>query len=105
MSTYKISPRVTEKSYRFIGEGDVKTYTFVVPVAISKQTIKAIVEKTHKVTVIDVRTVTTPGKVRRFKGVMGRTSTTKKALVRLIKGDTIPAFDRATEAESTSANS
>ena len=34
-----------------------------------------------------------PGKVRRFKGIAGKTSTFKKAIVRLKKGDTIKAFD------------
>ena len=94
MSTYHIKPRVTEKAYRTAGEGNVRTYTFVVPIALDKETIKKVVEKTHKVTVVDVRTVTTPGKVRRFKGVAGRTSNFKKALVRLKAGETIAAFDQ-----------
>jgi large subunit ribosomal protein L23 len=94
MSTYFIKPRITEKAYRIAGDGSVRTYTFVVPVALDKETVKKIVEQTYKVSVTDVRTVTTQGKVRRFKGVAGRTSNFKKALVRLKAGETIAAFDQ-----------
>ena len=90
-----LTPRITEKSYRGISE-DAKlanVYTFVVSPKARKEEIKKAVEAEHKVTVVDVRTVTLPGKARRFKGIMGATSSVKKAIVTLAKGQTIAAFD------------
>lgn len=96
---YTISPRITEKTYRGISEekNATNTYTFTVSAAASKEVVRKMVEEQFKVTVTDVRTVTLPGKARRFRGIPGRTSVTKKALVRLAKGQTIAAFDIATD--------
>jgi large subunit ribosomal protein L23 len=96
---YTLSPRITEKTYRGISEDKkaANTYTFKVEGSASKEVIKKMVEDQFKVTVVDVRTVTLPGKVRRFRGVLGHTSEIKKALVRLAPGQTINAFDISTD--------
>jgi large subunit ribosomal protein L23 len=90
-----ITPHITEKSYRSIDkDGQVgSSYTFKVATSLNKDQVKSLVERDYKVTVVDVNIVRLPGKVRRFKGVVGHTSVTKKAIVRLKKGDRIAAFD------------
>ena len=85
-----IIPHITEKSYRDV---DSSVYTFKLNVRLSKEQIKKMVEKEFKVTVTDVRTITLPGKTRRFKGIKGSTSPIRKAIVQLKKGDKIAAFD------------
>jgi large subunit ribosomal protein L23 len=94
---YSIAPHITEKAYRGVSEDtkDTQTYTFKVTTTASKTDVKNMVESTFKVTVEDVRTVSLPGKVRRFKGKIGHTNATKKAIVRLKAGDRIAAFDNA----------
>ena len=89
------APHITEKSYAGISEDKkvASTYIFKVRTDVSKGDIKTLVEKEFKVTVIDVRMINLPGKDRRFKGVKGRTSDRKKAIVRLKVGDRIAAFD------------
>jgi len=88
-------PRITEKSYRGIatdGE-EASTYTFTVKGDLDKAQIKKLIEDEHKVTVVDVRTINLPGKVRRFKNIKGNVSGATKALIRLKAGDRIAAFD------------
>ena len=55
----------------------------------TKPEIKAAVELMFKVEVASVSTVTQKGKVKRFKGVPGRRSDSKKAIVTLADGQTI----------------
>ena len=96
---YIITPHITEKSYRGITE-DTKgnqTYVFRVSVEARKEDIKKMVESAYKVHVADIHTVRLPGKVRRFKGITGHTNATKKALVRLYKGERIAAFDTSSK--------
>lgn len=90
-----ITPHITEKSYAGISEekGVASTYTFKIRPDLSKDQVKSIIEREFKVTVTDIRTVSIPGKTRRFKGVKGRTSDKKKAIVRLAPGQKIAAFD------------
>lgn len=87
-------PHITEKSYSLISEekGMASAYTFEVPRVVTKGIVKAQIEKQFKVHVIDVRIINLPGKVRRFKGVMGKTQATKKAIVRLKAGERIADF-------------
>ena len=92
---YTLAPRITEKTYRGISD-DAKVanvYTFTVSPKARKEEIKKAVEAEYKVTVEDVRTVTLPGKARRFRGIKGSTSSVKKAIVTVAKGQTIAAFD------------
>ncbi len=68
-------------------------YVFAVDKRSSKFTIKAAVEKTFNVKVSEVRTMTVPGKTKRLGRFEGKTSTWKKAIVRLKKDQGIPLFD------------
>lgn len=80
------SPIVTEKSMMGSQNGQV---TFRVPVETTKPEIKKAVEALFEVKVTAVNTVLTKGKVKRFKGVLGKRDNVKKAIVTLEKGQTI----------------
>jgi len=99
---YKLIPHVTEKSHLGAGEANAnaRTFTFVISKGMSKEMVKKLVEKEFKVSVVDVRTIHLPGKVRRFKGVVGHTQIIRKALVRLKPGENISAFDLPTQADN-----
>lgn len=70
-------------------------YVFVVDKKASKYVIKEAVEEAFKVKVLKVRTMLMPGKTRRVGRFEGKTSTWKKAIVRLGKDQSIAAFDNA----------
>jgi large subunit ribosomal protein L23 len=55
----------------------------------TKPEIKAAVEGLFKVKVTAVNTLITKGKIKRFKGILGRRSDYKKAVVTLAEGHTI----------------
>ena len=67
------------------------TYTFKVHPDANKLQIKEAVEEAFKVTVLSVRTISKKpkAKVDRYRGIMGKTSRSKKAMVKLAQGDTI----------------
>ena len=81
-----LSPVVTEKSSRV---SEYNQVTFRVPLDATKPEIKAAVEGLFKVKVTAVNTIRVKGKTKRFKGVAGRRSDTKKAIVTLAEGSTI----------------
>ena len=81
-----LGPVVTEKS-TMLSENNV--VTFKVPMTASKPAIKAAVEALFNVKVEKVNTIRQDGKVKRFKGVMGRRSDSKKAMVKLAEGHSI----------------
>jgi len=81
-----LGPVVTEKS-TMLSENNV--VTFNVPMTASKPEIKAAVEALFSVKVEKVNTIRQDGKTKRFKGVMGRRSDKKKAMVKLAEGHTI----------------
>lgn len=93
-------PHVTEKAYAGIKEAGkvASTYVFKVAFEMNKASVKKMVESQFSVSVTDVRIIRLPGKQRTFKGVAGRTSAIKKAVVRLKPGDRISAFDTDTNA-------
>jgi large subunit ribosomal protein L23 len=62
---------------------------FSVPVDANKLEVKSSIEKIFSVKVVSVNTILLKGKVKRFKGVLGRRSNTKKAIVTLAPGNTI----------------
>lgn len=68
-------------------------YIFRVDSAANKYLIKEAVEKVFGVKVDSVRTLISPGKIRRMGRFSGKTSTWKKAIVRLKKGQTITMFE------------
>jgi large subunit ribosomal protein L23 len=79
-------PVVTEKSTLASEHNQV---AFEVPLDASKPEIKAAVEDLFKVKVRAVNTLRNKGKVKRFRGIIGRRSDTKKAYVTLEEGHNI----------------
>jgi large subunit ribosomal protein L23 len=80
------SPVITEKSTMGSQYSQV---TFRVEKSATKPEIKAAVESLFKVKVTAVNTLITKGKNKRFKGVAGKRSDVKKAIVTLAEGQTI----------------
>ena len=68
-------------------------YIFRVDSDANKYLIKQAVEKVFSVKVDSVRTLISPGKTRRMGRFAGKTSTWKKAIVRLEKGQSIAMFE------------
>ena len=81
-----LNPLVTEKSTQ---QSEFNKMVFSVPVSATKMDIKLSIEKIFSVKVKAVNTILLKGKVKRFKGVLGRRTNTKKAIVTLAPGDTI----------------
>ena len=81
-----LGPVITEKS-TMLSENNV--VTFNVPMTATKPEIKAAVEALFSVKVEKVNTIRQDGKTKRFKGVMGRRSDKKKAMVKLAEGNSI----------------
>lgn len=81
-----LRPVITEKATLGSEHGQV---TFRVPLDATKPAIKAAVEKVFGVKVKAVNTLRQVGKMKRFRGVVGRRSDSKKAIVTLEKGHTI----------------
>ena len=79
-------PVVTEKSTMGSQHNQV---TFRVPLEATKPEIKAAVESVFKVKVKAVNTLIAKGKTKRFKGLPGRRSDVKKAIVTLAAGQSI----------------
>lgn len=81
-----IAPHITEKATLGSEHGQV---TFKVAKSATKPEIKAAVENLFDVKVKAVNTLVQKGKTKRFKGVMGRRSDFKKAIITLEEGQTI----------------
>ncbi|WP_029009702.1 50S ribosomal protein L23 [Azospirillum halopraeferens] len=81
-----LAPVITEKST--MGSEHNKV-TFRVPLDATKPEIKAAVEGLFNVQVKAVNTLITKGKMKRFRGIMGRRSDFKKAIVTLAEGHKI----------------
>jgi len=80
------SPVVTEKS-TMASESD--QVVFNVAIDATKPEIKAAVEALFSVKVKAVNTLVTKGKVKRFRGFLGRRNDVKKAIVTLADGQSI----------------
>lgn len=80
------APVITEKATMGSEFGQV---TFKVPLTATKPEIKAAVEGIFGVQVTAVNTLRSKGKVKRFRGMLGRRSDTKKAIVTLAEGQSI----------------
>ncbi|MAU98131.1 MAG: 50S ribosomal protein L23 [Fulvimarina sp.] len=80
------SPVITEKSTLLSESNQV---VFNVPGTATKPQIKAAVESLFNVKVSAVNTLVRKGKVKRFKGRVGRQSDQKKAVVTLAEGHSI----------------
>ena len=81
-----LSPHITEKATVLSEQNKV---VFKVAQDASKDEIAAAVEELFKVNVLKVNTVITKGKTKRFRGIMGKRSDVKKAIVTLAEGQSI----------------
>lgn len=81
-----ISPVVTEKSTQ---ASEYNQVVFNVARKATKPEIKAAVEALFSVKVKGVNTLNRKGKVKRFRGTIGRQSDVKKAIVTLAEGHSI----------------
>ncbi len=82
------APHITEKATMGSEHGQV---TFRVRKDATKPQIKEAVETLFGVEVTGVNTLVQKGKNKRFKGIMGRRSDFKKAIITLKDGQTIDA--------------
>lgn len=80
------SPVITEKSTILSEQNKV---VFRVPLEATKPQIKGAVEALFNVNVTGVNTIVTKGKTKFFRGVAGRRSDVKKAIVTLREGQSI----------------
>ncbi len=78
-----VEPVLSEKSARAAESGQ---FAFRVISDATKPEIKAAVEQLFKVEVDSVRVVNTAGKVKRFRGHLGRRAANRKAYVKLKPG-------------------
>lgn len=81
-----LAPIITEKSTLVAEENKV---IFRVPLTATKPDIKEAVESLFKVDVTKVNTIVVKGKTKRFRGMLGRRSDYKKAIVTLKDGQSV----------------
>jgi large subunit ribosomal protein L23 len=81
-----IAPVITEKATLL---SDHNKVVFQVPLTATKKDVKEAVEALFKVKVRAVNTIVQKGKVKRFRGLEGRRSDRKKAIVTLAEGHSI----------------
>jgi large subunit ribosomal protein L23 len=81
-----LAPVITEKATILSEQNKV---VFRVAMDASKDEIAAAIEELFKVNVTKVNTMVTKGKTKRFRGIMGRRSDVKKAIVTLAEGQSI----------------
>ncbi|KKB96419.1 50S ribosomal protein L23 [Candidatus Arcanobacter lacustris] len=80
------SPVVTEKSTNLVSQNK---YIFKVDVNATKAQVKKAIEEIFEVTVAKVNTINIAGKVKRFRGILGKRKSYKKAVVTLNDGQNI----------------
>ena len=93
MNNYReiiIAPVITERSAILEQEGK---YVFKVHPDANKFEIKDAVSKLFNVKVVSCTVMNVYGKMKRVRGRPGRTSSWKKAIVRLAAGETIKVFE------------
>ena len=84
-------PLITEKATLL--KGTANAVLFAVDTRANKKEIRQAVEKMFKVKVVDVRTMTVAGKVKRRGRTVGLRPGWKKAVVTLKEGDKIEFFE------------
>ncbi len=77
----------TEKSNKQLADGN--KYTFEVDTSCDKKEVASLIKKFFNVEVIKVNMVNVRSETKRFKGVLGQTKASKKAIVTLKEGQTI----------------
>ncbi|BDC95211.1 MULTISPECIES: 50S ribosomal protein L23 [Treponema] len=85
-----IAPVLSEKATALREEGK---YVFKVQPSATKLQIKDAVTKLFNVKVLSCTTLNVLGKVKRVRGKLGKTSSWKKAIVRLAPGEVIKVFE------------
>jgi large subunit ribosomal protein L23 len=80
------SPVITEKATNASEHNQV---IFRVPLTATKREVKAAVEGLFKVKVTAVNTIQVQGKLKRFRGRVGRRPDYKKAIVTLVEGQRV----------------
>ncbi len=90
--TVILKPVVSEKSYGLLDQG---VYTFIVAPDANKIEIRQAVESIFGVNVVKVNTLNRQGKRKRNRGkaTYGKRSDTKRAVVTLATGQSIPIFE------------
>ena len=81
-----LKPLVTEKATQM---SEYNKMVFAVPLSSSKLEVKSSIERIFSVKVKTVNTIVLKGKLKRFKGILGKRSNLKKAIVTLAPGNTI----------------
>jgi large subunit ribosomal protein L23 len=92
MSQMMLTPKISEKAIYLAERG---IYMFEVPMSANKIEVAKAVESAFKVNVTDVNIVITKGKLKRFRQVLGRERDSKKAMVKVKKGQSIALFEGA----------
>jgi large subunit ribosomal protein L23 len=87
-----IAPVVSEKSYSLL---DGNAYTFNVAAGANKIQIRQAIESIFGVRVLKVNTLNRKGKTKRNRKsyTLGHRSDSKRAIVTLVEGDSIPLFE------------
>ncbi|MBO4956325.1 MAG: 50S ribosomal protein L23 [Rickettsiales bacterium] len=81
-----LSPIVTEKTNTQLNN---RKYSFSISGSASKEDIKKSIETIFGVDVEKINIINTEGKVKRFKGTIGKRSSVKKAIVTIKNGQEI----------------
>lgn len=85
-----VRPLITERTTQLMAEGK---YVFVVAKAANKIEIAKAVAEVFKVKVAKVNTVNVTGKKKRMGRTEGKRPDYKKAIVKLVPGETIEFFE------------
>ncbi|MDQ6989814.1 MAG: 50S ribosomal protein L23 [Mariprofundaceae bacterium] len=86
-------PVITEKSYKATGEAN--QYTFRVATDATKAQVKAAVEEIFEVKVVKVQVINMPSKERRRGAHVGTRSGYRKAVIRLVEGQSLEVAEEA----------
>ena len=81
-----LSPHITEKATLL---SELNKVVFKIALDASKDEVASAVEAIYNVKVTKVNTIVTKGKTKRFKGIKGRRTDIKKAIVTLAEGQSI----------------
>lgn len=91
----KITPVITEKSYRNAA-GDKKNsrlFTFSIDPTQNKLQVIKEIERIFAVNILKAQVLNRQGKVKKFKNINGKTSLDKRIIVKLKPGQSISAFE------------
>ena len=93
MDLYEVLKRPVTTEKTTILSGELRQYTFEVDRRANKHLIKQAVEKIFDVKVVKVNVMTVPSRPRRWGRIQGRRPEWKKAIVKLVDGDSISFFE------------